>query len=169
MRLSSADVKWLFERLRKVDFLSYHSEEELTRLVSSMDALRVRAGETIVKQAQRGKAYYIIREGSVAVWAETPDGRKKLSSLAAGDSFGEVSVLTGEVCNATVAAEEDSVLFALPPESLREVARSNPLLAERMAKAVSERKGVRALGLEPAAGSSTDLLGRVRAFLGLSP
>ena len=44
----------------------------------------------------------IIREGSVDVWADTPEGRLKLATLPAGESFGEVSILTGEVCNATV-------------------------------------------------------------------
>lgn len=166
MQLSASDVKWVFEKLRKVDFLSYHSEEELVALIRSMKRMELRAGEPVIQQGQDGRAYYLLRRGSVAVWADTKEGRKPLATLGEGDSFGEVSVLTGEVCNASVSAETDVELFALPPGAVREVVRSNPVLAEKMARAVAERRGVRALGLEPAA-SHPGLMDRVKSFLHL--
>lgn len=167
MRLSPADVRWLFEKLRKVDFLSYHSEDELTRLVSSMEKSLVGPGAKIIRQAQKGKAYYIIRRGSVRVWAEAPEGARKLATLGEGDSFGEVSILTGEVCNASVSAESETELFALLPQSLKEAARANPRLAEQMAEAITRRKGARGLGLEVSATAGRNLVERLKDFFGL--
>ncbi|MFH2203854.1 MAG: cyclic nucleotide-binding domain-containing protein [Elusimicrobiota bacterium] len=169
MKLTAADVKWLFEKLRSVDFLSYHSEEELTELVQSIEKIQFGDKETIIRQGQRSKAFYIIRSGSVTVWAETPDGREHLADLTGDDSFGEVSILTGEVCNASVTADGDADLFVLRPESLRRIVQANPILAEKMAFAVAERKGVRVLGLDPSAMPSTTLAERVKTFFGLSP
>lgn len=167
MRPSPSDVKWIFEKLRKLDFLAYHSEEELIRLVQSMGKAVVPSGEVIIRQGQRGEAFYLIRRGKVDVWAETAKSRERLAELEEGDSFGEVSILTGEICNATVTAGEAAELFTLSPASVREVVRANPLLAERMAEAVSRRRGVRALGLEPVPVSSGGLLDKVKAFLGV--
>lgn len=167
MRPSPSDVQWIFEKLRKLDFLTYHSEEELIQLVQSMRKVRLPAGEEIIRQGQKGEAFYLIRSGGVAVWAETPKGRRRLAALQEGESFGEVSILTGAVCNATVTAEGEAELFSLPPESVRKVVRANPVLAEKMAEAVSKRRGARELGLEPVAASPAGLLEQVKSFLGL--
>ena len=168
MGLSSFDVKWLFEKLSKLDFLTYHSEEELTRLVLSIKKSLVPAGTTILRQGQIGPALYLILRGTVTVWAEYPQGRKHLAELAEGDNFGEVSILTGEICNASVVAESEVELFALPPDELRKEVKANPVLAEKMADAIAKRSGVRALGLEPAPVPSTHLLDNIRSFLGLA-
>ena len=168
MSLSASDVKWLFEKLRKLDFLSYHSEEELTKLVLSIKKNSFSAGKTILRQGQKGEALYIIRHGRVAVWADTPKGRNRLAKLGEGENFGEVSILTGDICNASVTAEGAVELFLLPPDEVRKVVKVNPILAEKMAGAIFKRKGVRALGIEPLAVSSTSLLGRIKSFLGLA-
>jgi len=168
MSLSAPDVKWLFEKLRKLDFLTYHSEEELTKLVLSIKKIGFAPGKTILRQGQKGEALYIIRCGTVSVWAETPKGRSRLARLSEGENFGEVSILTGDICNASVTAEGEVELFSLPPDEVREVVKANPILAEKMADAIFKRKGIRALGLEPAAVSSTSLLGSIKSFLGLA-
>ncbi|MBI4668786.1 MAG: cyclic nucleotide-binding domain-containing protein [Elusimicrobia bacterium] len=166
MGLSPIDIKWLFEKLRKIDFLAYHSEDELAVLVQSMKSVKIQTSKTILKQGQKGSAYYIIRSGSVDIWADAASGRIKLATLREGDSFGEVSVLTGELCNATVTAKDDVEVFAMPAEGLRRVVRANPLLAAKMAETIAKRKGARALGLEPAAAKPEKLLSRLKAFLG---
>lgn len=168
MGLSASDVIWLFEKLRKLDFLSYHSEEELTQLVLSIKKNSVPPGKTILRQGQKGEALYIIRRGTVEVWAETPQGRRRLAGLAEGENFGEVSILTGDICNASVVAEGEVELFSLPPDEVRKVVKANPVLAEKMADAIFKRKGARALGLEPVAVSSSRLLDGIKFFLGLA-
>ncbi|MCX5793566.1 MAG: cyclic nucleotide-binding domain-containing protein, partial [Elusimicrobia bacterium] len=74
MGLSSSDVKWLFDKLSKFDFLSYHSEDELARLVLSIKKSVVPAGTVILRQGQKGPALYLILRGTVTVWAEHPQG-----------------------------------------------------------------------------------------------
>ena len=165
MGASALDVKWIFEKIRKLDFLTYSSDEEMIKLVQSMKKVCVEPGSSIIRQGQKGEAYYLIRRGKVAVWAETPEGRKRLAALQDGDFFGEVSILTGEVCNATVTADGDAELFCLPPRALRKLVKANPTLAEKMAEAVAWRKGARELGLEPRAASREDLLGKIKKFL----
>lgn len=167
MRLTDQDLRWLSENLPKVDVLRDLSEAERSGLARTIDKVGMACGDYILRQGQRAEAFYIIRSGTVSVWAETPESSERLAVLKEGDSFGEVSILTGQACNAGAIADQDCVLFSLPPKALREVVRANPALAEKMSQAVAERRGARALGIDIPAAEAAGLLGRVRGFFGL--
>jgi CRP-like cAMP-binding protein len=167
MRLTDQDLRWLSGNAGKADLLRDLSQAELARLAKSIDKIGMASGEYILKQGERAAAFYLIRSGTVSVWAETPESSERLAVLKEGDSFGEVSILTGQACNAGAVADQDCVLFSVPPKSLRDVVKANPALAEKMSRAVAERRGARALGIDIAAAEPAGLLGRVRGFFGV--
>ena len=167
MRLTDQDLRWLSGNLGKMDMLRDLSEAELAKLAKSIDKIGMASGDYILKQGERAAAFFVIRSGTVSVWAETPESSERLTVLKEGDSFGEVSILTGQACNAGAVADQDCVLFSVPPKSLREVVKANPTLAEKMSRAVAERRGARALGIDIAAAEPAGLLGRVRGFFGV--
>ena len=168
MALDRNEIVWLLEKLSSIDFLSLNSEEELARLIVSVRKLETSDGELLIRQGQRGEAMYFIYEGAVSVVARLPEGEKRLARLEAGDHFGETAVLTGETCNASVYSSGKAVLFALPPSAVAELVDGNPALAEKMAAAVSSRKGIRAYGLEPSFAVPARLADRIKLFLGLA-
>jgi CRP-like cAMP-binding protein len=167
MRLTDQDARWLSENLRKVDVLRDLSDPELSVLSRAIEKVGMASGDVILRQGQRAEAFYLIRSGTVSVWAETPDGSERLAVLKEGESFGEVSILTGQACNAGAIADQDCVLFSLSPKALRKVVKANPSLAEKMSRAVAERRGARALGIDIAPAQAAGLLDKVRGFFGV--
>jgi signal-transduction protein with cAMP-binding, CBS, and nucleotidyltransferase domain len=147
MKLSERDLAWLSKQLRNMNFLSSCSDEEFDELVLSMETLHVACGQVIIRQGKPAEAVYLISSGTVGIWAEIPNGQKRLlRSLMEGDYFGEVSVLNGGVPNATVIADCDVELFVIPAQKLLATVHKNPLVAERVAVRASRRLGVRPFG-----------------------
>jgi CRP/FNR family cyclic AMP-dependent transcriptional regulator len=75
---------------------------------------------TIVSEGEVGDAAYFILDGQVV--AGTPSdggGYRSLSSMAAGDFFGEIAALTGSRRTATVVAEQPTTVMEVPAQSLR--------------------------------------------------
>ena len=65
------------------------------------------AGEIIVSHGAAGDSLYIILDGACEVLLEKDGYRsKKMATIAIGNFFGEMSLLTGEVRSATVKALE---------------------------------------------------------------
>lgn len=144
------DLPWLSQQLRKLNFLSTCSPEEFNELVISMEKVSVSCGQPVIRQGKTNELVFIIASGSFGVWAELPDGRKRrLESLLEGDYFGEVSVLSGAVANATVSADCTAELFVIPAEKIRNLLQNNAVMAQRISARAARRVGVQSLGYEP--------------------
>ena len=137
----------------------------MKKLTQSVNKIRVHTGQTILQQGRHNEVFYIIRAGSVGVWAETPRGLTHLATLEEGEFFGEVSILTGRVCNATVIADCEVELFTLPASLLREAVKENTSFSDQLTAMLSKRTGVKALGFEPlAALHQKSFLERTKSF-----
>lgn len=83
-------------------------------LAASAPLLSFNEGEAIIKQGDRGRTMYLLARGRVLVHAVTPTGeRVYLSSLTAGDFFGENAFFTGAPRSATVEAMAPSDVFEI--------------------------------------------------------
>ncbi len=72
------------------------------------------ARETVCRQGEPGLRYYIILKGAVRVTRVDPEGRAaEVRRLAAGEAFGETSLLLGDVRDATVETVEETVFRVL--------------------------------------------------------
>ena len=102
---------------------------------SALDALAERAharklarGQILFTQDEPTGHLFVVRSGRLRVLVSSPHGDDLvLTVLEAGDSFGEVSVLTGEPRSATVDALEDTELIAVPAEVVRQALVDNPV------------------------------------------
>src|SRR2546427_11489655 len=68
-------------------------------------------GERILRQGVSGSGFYIILEGTARIRVDNVDR----STLKAGDYFGEISCLLGEVPVADIVAETPLRCLVLPP------------------------------------------------------
>jgi MFS family permease len=100
------------DRLRRNPIFAPLPEATLERLAGALGALRVPAGEEVVRQGEPGDRFFIVDEGSAEALA---DG-EVLSVLGPGDSFGEIALLREVPRTATVRARDDSVLLTLERE-----------------------------------------------------
>jgi len=94
--------------------------EQRKALVGAATVREVPAGATIVGVGEVGDAAYFILDGRAAAGTPEPDGSyRSLSSMAAGDFFGEIAALTGSLRTATVVAEQPTTIVEVPAPALR--------------------------------------------------
>jgi len=110
------------------------------------------AREALITRGQEGHSMFILLEGGVEIVGRTDKGaRVTLSRMGPGECFGERSLLTGEPRNATVRAEEDTLVVEICKQDLSPLIESNPDLAERLGELLAERERKRAEALSPEA------------------
>lgn len=94
------------------------NEAELEKMVTSLEREIFEAGETIIRQGNKGDHFYIIAEGNVAVYRTNPDTGKedKLADLETGAYFGEKALLSEDVRQASCVAESKVACLTLGRE-----------------------------------------------------
>lgn len=96
------------------------------RLLSRASKRRCEAGEVVFKEGDRGTDFFVIVRGSVQVSGDDLGNQVTLATLAPGQFFGEVAVLSGQPRQATVTALEPSELLSFPAEAVNEALREAP-------------------------------------------
>lgn len=106
-----------------------HVESALKR----MTPRSAKAGDTIVKQGERGDAFYLLLSGRAEVWRTGiyDEETKVVATLGPGDTFGDEALVMEGNRNATVKMIEPGKLLVLDGRYFRELI-SRPLLREVM-------------------------------------
>ncbi|HUF39528.1 MAG TPA: cyclic nucleotide-binding domain-containing protein [Anaerolineales bacterium] len=124
-------------------------EPEVLNEIARDQAIReFRPGETIIRQGQIGKTFFILIEGAVEVFVERPDGQHvHLTDLAPGQMFGEQALLGPRRRNATVRATGDrpARVVELPAEDLRRLIDRSPVFRNRLRDSVDARAKTQAM------------------------
>jgi small-conductance mechanosensitive channel/CRP-like cAMP-binding protein len=161
--------------LGAVDLFQSLSEAECAALAARMRPVLFGRGEHVIRQGEPGDSLFVVTRGRVEVRVATSGQEAVVGTLGAGSFFGEMSLLTGAPRTATVTALEDTEVFPVRREDFRHVAEANPAVLEQVTQVLSQRRGqldqkIRETDSAAAAraASQFDLLGRVRAFFGLS-
>lgn len=89
-----------------------------------------RAEQVIVLSGESTRAVYLVARGEVRIQRSSPEGREYvLHSLGAGQCFNLASALDGGYNLATVTAQTDVVIYALPVDVFRQTVREHPELS----------------------------------------
>jgi DHA3 family macrolide efflux protein-like MFS transporter len=131
-----ADMDALMGLLPSLATLSAKERSDLIKDAHIMDAP---AGATILRHGESGDAAYFILSGKTVAGIADPQGNyRSLSSMTAGDFFGEIAALTGAARTADVVAGENTTLFQVPAQALRGL-MGNPALSALFLAKMSER------------------------------
>jgi len=98
-----------------------------------------RAGETIVAQGDLGDAVYIIRSGSVEVIVGEDSKSRIVSTLGAGEIFGEMGSLDPGPRSATVKATTDTRCVVTTFDELTRSFSQDPEQAMELMKVLARR------------------------------
>ncbi len=127
------------EALRRVDFLSVLSPEELQGLAEETTIRVYMPGEVVVHQGDQGSELFFILDGHAEVRVgEGP--QSVLATLHPLQFFGEMALLTGEARSATVVAQTRLEVLVLNKENMSRLFNTNPLLVERMSAVLVKRQ-----------------------------
>jgi CRP-like cAMP-binding protein/sugar phosphate permease len=110
-----------FDRLvGRLATFSRLSDPQRAAFIRSALVREVPEGARVVSQGEHATAAYFILDGRAAAGIPEPDGGYRgLSTMAAGDFFGEIAALTGSRRTADVVVTEPSTLMEVPADALR--------------------------------------------------
>jgi CRP/FNR family cyclic AMP-dependent transcriptional regulator len=118
------------------------SPEQLDNIGAHMTMRSVEKGEVILRQGDIADTIFIIIAGQVKVYmSDEPDTRREVivSTLGAGDFFGEISLFDQEPRAANVAALERTHLQALSYETFTRFIEQSPDIARKVMAAMAAR------------------------------
>ncbi len=107
---------------------------------------RFKDGEVICHEGEEGKSMFVIQSGKVNVVKHVPDGELLLTSLKAGEIFGEMSLFDKMPRSATVKSVGDTVILKVDKKGFFAKASKDPSLAFNILQAMSKR--IRSLNQE---------------------
>jgi CRP-like cAMP-binding protein len=98
-----------------------------------------------IREGDSGSEAFIISSGICDVFRGKPEGpREFIRSMGPGDTFGELSVLTGRPRSATVIAQTDVSLRLVTLDALDRELKRNPVLASFMSAVTSRFRDLEA-------------------------
>src|SRR2546423_13046368 len=98
------------------------------------------SGTRVFHEGDQSDACYIVRSGDFRVTREHSDGRAiTLANLGAGEIFGELAMLDGEVRSASVESLTDGELLALPAADVRRLLARHPEITVKLVAALVRR------------------------------
>ena len=123
--------------LRRIKILADLNDAQLSHLSDFMELQRIPQWATVVRQGDPGDAMYLILEGELRARVMVGDRETILSTLGAGDFFGDIALFDQGPRSADVIANADSVLLRISAVSFERLAKEAPALATPFLRATS--------------------------------
>jgi hypothetical protein len=121
--------------LRSVPIFEPLPAPTLEGLARQLSAVELRAGERLIEEGSPGERYYVVVDGTLDVTR----GSVPIATVERGDGVGEISLLVGMPCTATVTAATPTRLYAIDAEAFIEVVTQHPASAHVADGLVRER------------------------------
>jgi len=105
------------------------ASEEITTLEGLLHKRRFDRGALIVRKGDSPDTIYLLLSGEVSVTVDLPSGqRKRLATLSAGMTFGELAVVDRAKRSADVRADTPVECYALPMATFDALGRTHPTI-----------------------------------------
>ena len=137
--LSPEDRAMAEERLETIALFSDLPPDVLSRVGQRLVLQHYPQGELVFSEGDPGDSLYVIEVGEVKLAAETPAGDSTVAWLEAGDSFGEMALLTGKTRSVKAQAMTDTNLWVLYKNEYDDLMVEHPAISVALGKVLSER------------------------------
>lgn len=122
--------------LRKVPLFQTMSLEQLAAIDQRLQERPFLAGEQVLAEGDLGTELYIVLDGAVRV---SKSGGITLSTLGAGDYFGEMAILDSQPRSASVFAQTPTRLLTLKGDDLKDLVHEMPEIAFEIFRVLTAR------------------------------
>jgi CRP-like cAMP-binding protein len=148
------------EAIKHVELFHTLTLEERLAVAAGLKFAPFSGGEAMTRQGAEAHWLYLIVRGQAEVRVSVDGGAssERVATLADGDFFGEMGLMTGEPRSATVVALTDVECYRLDKDTFQATLHSRPEIAEDISAVLARRR----VGLEAAKGDLTDEARRVR-------
>ncbi len=160
------DLQFMFDgaaaRERTADMIestqqfSDWSRQEVETIARYCKAFTGNAGKTIIREGERGRLFCLLVEGRIDVFKDDEKGqRKRVSTIRAGKSFGEMSIIDAMPHSATAVALEAVTLVVIPGEQFDQLVQDVPRVGNKILWSLAKLISMR---LRQTTGTLVDLL-----------
>jgi CRP-like cAMP-binding protein len=135
-RLALLDQYLVEQRLETLPLLTGLEDEALTAIAGRLVPVEKQKDDYIVEGGQGPEALFVVESGQVHLLSSEEGG--DFSEIGAGESFGELAVLTGKPHGRSAQAATDVVLWALPAADFDEVTEEHPGIRLALSETIRE-------------------------------
>ena len=121
--------------LKGVPLFSRCSSRELEEISRIADELDFKEGKELAREGAPGREFFVIVDGT----AEVTRRKRKLRTLADGDFFGEISLITKLPRTATVTTVSPMRALVITDRSFRRMLDQSPGIQRKVLEALGER------------------------------
>jgi small-conductance mechanosensitive channel/CRP-like cAMP-binding protein len=160
------------DALSRVDLFGALDADRIDRLSRRMKMLIFGPDETILRQGDPGDSLYVLRSGTVAVRTGAGETARNVRTMAAGQFFGEMSLMTGAPRSATVVAASDVECYVVDKEAFQAILEETPELAGAISDVLARHQMAdeeQALSTPATSAQKNQLLARIAQFFGIKP
>lgn len=124
--------------LRRIKILGGLSDHQIERFAQLMEERNVKQWEKIFTQGSPGDAMYLVLEGELRVRLMADGKETILTTLGAGEFFGEMALFDSAPRSAEVVANKDSILLKVSSAKFEELETRAPELAAPILAAIGK-------------------------------
>src|SRR5215472_15606976 len=126
------------EILRQIPLFAPLSPEELAHVAAFAVERHFERGDLILLEGDRGGGLHYLLSGAVKIFKTSPEGKEQvLRLIEPGQTFNDVPALDGGPNPASVAALEESVIYAIGRAELQQLILERPAVAAAAVKALA--------------------------------
>ncbi|HSI05208.1 MAG TPA: Stp1/IreP family PP2C-type Ser/Thr phosphatase, partial [Myxococcota bacterium] len=114
--------------LKRIPIFAHLSYNELVKVVGLTQLVKVKGGETFIREGEPGDELYVVLAGEVNVLK----GGQQITSLKAGAHIGEMALIDNAMRSATIVANGDCNLLAMRRDEFFGVIRTEPVIATKL-------------------------------------
>jgi NTE family protein len=130
----------LHQRLKSFTILNDVGDQALRRLLAEADWFGLPGGTQLARDGENDRAVFLVVTGSLGVFVSEDNTAKRLvATIPAGETVGEMSLLTGESHSATLVALRDTELLRLGPKAFEMLLTRYPRVMLNLLKVVVRR------------------------------
>jgi MFS family permease len=121
--------------LRSVAIFESLGAPTIEGLARALKRMPLESGQRIIEEGQTGSSYFVIADGTL----EVSRASGAIATVSRGDGVGEISLLRGLPCNATVTAVDAALVYAIDAEPFIEVVTGHAASGRVAERQVRER------------------------------
>jgi small-conductance mechanosensitive channel len=114
--------------------------KERAALATKLQQISYEKGDTVVEPEMALQSLFIVGAGVLSITRRDSGGETELLRFGPGDTFGEIGLLTGEFCGASITALAPCTVYELAKTDLAPILEARPQIAHELSRALAQQQ-----------------------------